>query len=407
MRILPTILALVLTSALSHAASCQGNAGNSCNGLVNTCTSDGGLCVVDSTTGTCCTLPSSYAAISRSSETTDCASDMDGSVCADSELVTTAAPSATDDESGAASGEECFDVEIGIILDDKPDEIAWEITEGRKSTLQQPSATVVSNSPYYDPYKYRQASDTFVVCLAKGKYTFTVIDRGNDGICCSAGEGKYALSYRPTGDLIAQGGRFASSESTTFKIPYSAPPPSGDNRTHDGQSTTTNEDCSNEFGLHLVTDDYGVETTWELREKGDSVSDNSTDWTIAASGGPYASDFTYDISYCVRPGRYEFVFYDWQCDGLRGVRTNGYYTLVVNGMEVHTGGTNMTGYDEVVELNFMNEPAGNDGSASGYDASSLSKYKKSAGGAGGKVMDCSRWMGGVLVAVAVAAMAFY
>lgn len=183
MCILPTILALVLTSAISHAASCQGNAGNSCNGLVNTCTSDGGLCVVDSTTGTCCTLPSSYAAISRSSETTDCASDMDGSVCVDSELVgvvttgvvTTAAPSATDDESGAASGEECFDVEVGIILDDKPDEIAWEITEGRKSTLQQPSATVVSNSPYYDPYKYRQASDTFVVCLAKGKVRRVVL----------------------------------------------------------------------------------------------------------------------------------------------------------------------------------------------------------------------------------------
>lgn len=74
------------------------------------------------------------------------------------------------------SGEECFNVEIGLILDDNPGDLAWEITSGRKSSMQQPSATVMSKSPYYDPEKYQQASDTYIVCLPKGRVScFDVI----------------------------------------------------------------------------------------------------------------------------------------------------------------------------------------------------------------------------------------
>jgi hypothetical protein len=193
------------------------------------------------------------------------------------------------------------------------------------------------------------------------QYTFTMIDLGKDGI---TEEGKYTLSYKPTGELIATGSQLNNgSESTIFKVPFVAPPyidSNGDgieDRTGniiplvpmtDGKPT-----CSNEFGLHLVTDDYGVETTWELRERNNDSSDY-TDGKVVASGGPYTSDYTYDISYCVDPGKYTFVFYDWQCDGLEGMVKNGYYTLMVNGMEVHTGGTHMEQYEEVVELNFLN-----------------------------------------------------
>jgi hypothetical protein len=53
-------------------------------------------------------------------------------------------------------------------LDLKPTEIAWEIASGRKSSLQQADATVVATSPYYDE-KYKEASDTYLVCLPEGK----------------------------------------------------------------------------------------------------------------------------------------------------------------------------------------------------------------------------------------------
>ena len=216
-----------------------------------------------------------------------------------------------------------------------------------------------------------------------------MIDLGDDGLCCSYGEGKYAISYKPTGELIAQGAQFGSSESTVFKVPYVAPKlvdSDGDgveDRTKNVIPTipmTSNGEpsCSNEFGLHLVTDDYGVETTWELRERDDSSGDYSKG-KVVASGGPYTSDFTYDITYCVDPGKYTFILYDWQCDGLIGMNTDGYYSLKVNGMEVHVGGTNMTRYEEVVDLNFMNTLVGYEEPEADV-LSGLEKYKKAHSG---------------------------
>ena len=269
-----------------------------------------------------------------------------------------------------------------MILDNNPQDIAWEITSGRKSSMQQSSATILRTSPYYDPDVYRQASDTYIVCLPEGKYTFTMIDLGQDGMCCSYGEGRYTLSYKETGELIARGDEFGSVDSTTFKIPYVSP--NYVDHDNDGVEDRTGNviptipltndgepSCSNEFGLHLVTDDYGVETTWELRERS-PTDDNYRNGKIVASGGPYTSDFTYDINYCVDPGRYTFVFYDWQCDGLEGLKVNGHYTLKVNGMEVYTGGTNMTGYEELVDLDFVNTLVGYEEP----ESSGLDRYKK-------------------------------
>jgi hypothetical protein len=238
-----------------------------------------------------------------------------------------------------------------------------------------------------------------------------MIDLGQDGLCCTSGEGKYALSYKPTGDIIATGASFESYESVTFKIPFVAPTlrdSDGDGvedrtkniiptipLTGDGQPS-----CSNEFGLHLVTDDYGVETTWELREK---VDGNYTDGAIVASGGPYTSGFEYDISYCMNPGEYTFVFYDWQCDGLIGRKTNGYFTISVNGKEVHTGGTEMTSYEEVVDLDFTNAlVAGEEVEVYGEVAdglASLEKYRKSSGAVSGRNRG---WIGLVLMTAAAA-----
>ena len=56
----------------------------------------------------------------------------------------------------------------------------------------------------------------------------------------------------------------------------------------------------------------------------------------------------------VSQGKYTFVFYDWQCDGLTGTELEGYYTLKVNGEEVHRGGTRMDNYWEEVEMDFDN-----------------------------------------------------
>ena len=44
------------------------------------------------------------------------------------------------------------------------------------------------------------------------------------------------------------------------------------------------------------------------------------DGKVVVSGGPYTSDYTYDVTYCLYPGSYTFIFLDWQCDGLIGAK---------------------------------------------------------------------------------------
>ena len=110
---------------------------------------------------------------------------------------------------------------------------------------------------------------------------------------------------------------------------------------------------------------------------------------VVASGGPYTSDHTYDISYCLYPGRYTFVFYDWQCDGLEGVEMNGFYTLKNNGEEVHTGGTKMDEYWETFDMEFKTDVVEAPG-AKAPDSSGMSKM--------------SGWMVVVTMAAALPAM---
>ena len=365
------------------AATCDGDASNSCNGMVNTCGSDG-LCVVNTSTGSCCLLSTPYGS-------NGCISDQNADACVVVQSSSTTATSAAADSSAAASvgtvpspsptmasngavsstsssaSASCYNIEIGLIFDEFPGETKWEITEGRRNAIDSENAVVVEASPYYDPAEGdAEASEKHIICLPQGKYTFTIMDRNQDGMCCGNGEGRYSVTFMETGEIITHGSEFGQYESITFLLPYEAPALSDadsdgvEDRTknvyppmivsEDGVPLPT---CENEFGLHLETDDYGVETTWELRKR--SSTGNYEDGSIVASGGPYGSSFTYDIEYCLYPGNYTFVFYDWGCDGLTGEEMTGSYTLKVNGEDVHTGGTTMDKYWEEVNMEFKNE----------------------------------------------------
>lgn len=261
----------------------------------------------------------------------------------------------------------CHEIEIGLVFDERPGETRWEVAKGRRNSVEHPSsAKVLVASPFYDPDQgYAEASETHVVCLEEGRYTFAIADDGGDGMCCDNGEGRYAVTYQETGELIATGASFELYESVTFKIPFETPPLADEDR--DGRDDRTKnhiphvlltpagalpEHCEPErwettFKLHLETDDYGVETTWELREKSET---GELDGRIVADGGPYASDHVYDVMYCLPPGNYTFIFYDWQCDGLTGNALTGYYSLALEGKEVYRGGTTMDQYWEEVDL---------------------------------------------------------
>ena len=69
------------------------------------------------------------------------------------------------------------------------------------------------------------------------------------------------------------------------------------------------------FTLQLRTDDYGFETTWELKKK-----QINRKWKTIQSGPPantnYAGNTRYTGGYCLSPGRYAIIIYDLFSDGL-------------------------------------------------------------------------------------------
>lgn len=164
----------------------------------------------------------------------------------------------------------CHNIEIGLVFDEYPDETKWQITKGRRNSIEHDAAVVLKESPYYDPEEgYSEASETHIICLPPGKYTYTIMDRNRDGMCCDEGEGRYALTYQETGDIITHGSEFEQYESVTFNVPYVAPmlkDTDGDgveDRTKNvippmilGSDGFPAETCENEFGLTLKTVRY-------------------------------------------------------------------------------------------------------------------------------------------------------
>ena len=100
----------------------------------------------------------------------------------------------------------CFGIAVNwtfdINTDEYPEETTWAITDN--STGE----TVASGGPYADAFTLISESGTF----CEGCYTFTINDSYGDGICCSLGEGSFALSL--DGQLYASGGTFEFNEST-------------------------------------------------------------------------------------------------------------------------------------------------------------------------------------------------
>ena len=61
------------------------------------------------------------------------------------------------------------------------------------------------------------------------------------------------------------------------------------------------------FGLELLTDDYGSETTWQLK---DSTG------ALIAEGGSYPNNAMIEITKCIGEGTHEFTIFDSYSDGI-------------------------------------------------------------------------------------------
>ncbi|MFM7730032.1 MAG: T9SS type A sorting domain-containing protein [Flavobacteriales bacterium] len=95
---------------------------------------------------------------------------------------------------------------ISITFDNFPEETSWEITNSQGNVLI-----------YGGTYANQADGSTLNldVCLALGCYTFTITDEYGDGICCQYGNGSYTVTNQ-FDQVVATGGSFADSESTSF-----------------------------------------------------------------------------------------------------------------------------------------------------------------------------------------------
>jgi hypothetical protein len=97
-------------------------------------------------------------------------------------------------------------VNVDITFDNYSEETSWEI--------QQNGAVVSSSNGLY-PAGANAISET--VCLSPGCYDFVIFDDYGDGICCTYGNGAYAVSDA-SGTSLAAGGTFTDSETTNFCV---------------------------------------------------------------------------------------------------------------------------------------------------------------------------------------------
>ncbi len=107
----------------------------------------------------------------------------------------------------------CTDNEVTLTLnlDNYPGETTWELADANGSIIGSGG-----------PYSSAGATITEDFCLIDGCYDFTIFDSYGDGICCGYGNGSYSLTD-DSGNVLASGGSFDSSETTNFCL-TSAPP---------------------------------------------------------------------------------------------------------------------------------------------------------------------------------------
>lgn len=89
--------------------------------------------------------------------------------------------------------------------------------------------------------------------------------------------------------------------------------------------------CENtEALLTLITDSYGYETSWELK--------NSSQASLATGSG-YADNTSYQETFCLADGDYSFTINDSYGDGICCAYGNGSYDISIAGTSVASGGS--------------------------------------------------------------------
>ncbi len=137
-------------------------------------------------------------------------------------------------------------------------------------------------------------------------------------------------------DVVLDPYNFTALSSNTITATVSMPNGVADEDASDNNTATAEliaVDAGSAVNIEILTDNYGSETTWELR---------NGSGTVVMSGGPYGNATTYNETYEVPAGEegcYEFKIYDSFGDGICCGWGIGYYIIAdANGNELLNGG---------------------------------------------------------------------
>ncbi|MDG5491174.1 immunoglobulin-like domain-containing protein [Psychroserpens sp. SPM9] len=130
--------------------------------------------------------------------------------------------------SGSSGGDTT--VTLTFVFDNYPEETSWTILDDSNSTVA--SGGTYGSQP-------DGSTLNIDVDLPAGCYSLVINDTYGDGICCSYGNGSYALT--DGGTVLASGGSFTSSETTSFCV--------GGATNDFGYTTTSSETTINQLKL--------------------------------------------------------------------------------------------------------------------------------------------------------------
>ena len=249
---------------------------------------------------------------------------------------------------------------LSIAFDSYPYEFQWALCSGDMGCFDNVDR-IIEESPYYN-VGYRNSEESHTICLPRGQsHTFTVIDKGADGLCCVYGDGKYVLSLQNDGGekvILAQGSDFGLEESVTFSISsedrLSSPSSSPVQHQSLMPSPPSTEECMSDEGytpikITLQFDVFPHEIHWWLIS-GDFDTLEKNEHEFIAKSPDYSnfdrfSTATYEVCLSADYNQYSFIIFDDASNGLSNEFGEAGYYLSHEGAIFAEGSQNFGFYD--------------------------------------------------------------
>jgi len=245
-------------------------------------------------------------------------------------------------------------INVNILTDDRPHETSWTLVDAC------PGGGVVATG-----VGYSEANEHVLVNVSgrNSRYLFSILDTGNDGICCKHGRGSYEVSIEYA--LQIEGGEFGTSDQQFFGLaecPTAMPPTPIPTQTPTLSPTTPNPSVA----IQVFFDDFPEDISWELYD-----TCNGPAGVKIAEGRGYGQEYanqgvTAFVDRHIDDGKFVFVIKDSFGDGLCCSHGDGKYDIYYNDEKIITSNFEMSSEESKEFGSSDNCPPG-DGSRASYD----------------------------------------